>query len=153
MEIQNSQEALFIAVEMERRAVSFYERALVVFHSGSLRGVLQQLRDEEVKHLERFEALMSGEPLQSEQSLLLSVEAAGLLFPGGLLEAARKAAFESRESLIRYAAGQEEIAIEGYQGFAQRCQGEAKEAFLSIAREEEAHLKILRGMLPPEIGA
>lgn len=153
MNITTSREALIVAVEMEKRAVSFYERADMVFEDGAIKGTLRQLKKEELAHQQRFEALIEDEPGKDEVSLLLSAEADGLLFPGGLLEAARKGAFENRESLIRYAMEQEQQAMAGYRGFADLCEGEARATFLAIAREEKQHLDTLEGMLKPGQGA
>lgn len=149
MDIRSSQEALYIAVEMERRAISFYERADMVFSDSKLSPTIRQLWQDEQAHLARFEALLDGQQPPDEQGLLLSAEADGLLFAGGLLAAARQGAFNSRGDLIAYAAAQEEGAVTGYLAFADQCQGEAREAFLSIAREETQHLSTLRQMLQP----
>lgn len=153
MNITTSREALIVAVELEKRAVSFYERADMVFEDGAIKGTLRQLKAEELAHQERFEALLEDEPGKDEQSLQLSAEADGLLFPGGLLEASRKGAFESRESLIRYALEQEQQAMDGYRGFAELCQGEARATFLAIAREEKQHMETLQAMLSGSHGA
>lgn len=152
MNITTSREALIVAVELEKRAVSFYERADMVFEDGAIRALLRQLKAEELQHQARFEALIEEEPGKDELSLLLSAEADGLLFAGGLLEAARKGAFESRASLLKYAIDQEQQAMDGYRGFADLCEGEARATFLAIAREEKQHLDKLEGMLRPGQG-
>ena len=146
----SAQEALFIAVEMEKRAISFYERAQVVFLEAELAAAIGRLQQDERAHLARFEALRGDAGEVDEEKMLLSAEADGLLFSGGLMEAARKGAFQSREALITYAAKQEEGAIRSYQSFARISQGEARGAFLAIAAEEERHLRALRQMMPGE---
>lgn len=143
----SAQEALFIAVEMEKRAISFYERAEMVFADAELTKTISKLRQDERAHLARFEALLGDKQDIDEEKMLLSAEADGLLFKGGLMEAARKGAFQSKEQLIAYAASQEEGAIRGYKAFAELSQGEAKSAFLAIVAEEERHLRALRQMI------
>ncbi len=147
LEIQSAQEALFIACEMEKRAIRMYERMLMLFGDSGREQVLKQLLRDEQNHLNCFTNLRGEDALSGEETLLLSAQASGILFPGGLTEALRRGAVDTPQQLIAYAAGQEETAIQTYADFAAKTSGEASEAFLLIAREESQHLQNLRDML------
>ncbi|MBE5783161.1 MAG: hypothetical protein E7329_07610 [Clostridiales bacterium] len=138
MNVRDAGEALYIASEMERRAIKMYERALLVFGEGPCREPLQAILTEEKSHLARFLSLGAKEP-GFEQAQLLSAQASGLLFSGGLMEAQRKGAFQSVKALYSYAAAEEAVAIERYGAFAAQLDGSAAEAFAAIAEEEKQH--------------
>ena len=148
LNIQSSAEALFIAIEMEKRAVRMYERMLLLFDRQDTLLILRRLLSDEVSHLKRFQAMMGKDTLPGEEALLLSAEASGILFPGGLTEALRHGADASAEALLRFAASQEQIATETYLSFAAACTGSARSAFEEIAAEEGQHLVALQEMQP-----
>jgi len=141
--VKNAQEALFIACEMERRAVKMYQRGAMLF--PHLKEPLQNYEMEERTHLKAFQMMgdkMGGLP--HEDQMLLSAYAASVLFPGGLMEASRENAFSDLASFLNYAAGQEQEAIRRYTAFAEDCADEeAKNMFLAIAHEEEGHYAAL----------
>ena len=138
MNVRDAGEALYIASEMERRAIKMYERALLVFGEGPCREPLQAILTEEKSHLPRFLSLGAKEP-GFEQAQLLSAQASGLLFSGGLMEAQRKGAFASPKALYAYAAAEEKTAIERYGDFAAQLDGDASKAFAAIVLEEKQH--------------
>ena len=138
MNIHDAGEALYIAIEMEKRAIKLYERALTVFGEGPCKEALASILQDEKGHLASFRALGAKEP-GFEQAQLLSAQASELLFSGGLMEAQRKGAFQSVKSLYSYAAVQEAEAIERYGSFAAQLDGGAAEAFRAIAEEEKQH--------------
>ena len=138
MKVQNAGEALYIASEMEKRAIKLYERALMLFGQGPCKEALSAILQDEKGHLASFQALGAQEP-GFEQAQLLSAQAAEVLFAGGLMEAQRKGAFQSVKSLYSYAADQEAEAIERYGSFAAQLDGGAAEAFRAIAEEEKQH--------------
>lgn len=138
--VKNAKEALYIACEMERRAIRMYERgAMVCAHLSRL---LAQFEAEERNHLSRFKEMGASlaPESRSEEGLVLSAYAAQVLFPGGLMEAERENAFADAASFLNYAAAQEAQAIKAYREFAARCRDEsARQMFLAIAGEETAH--------------
>ena len=138
MNVKNAGEALYIASEMEKRAIKLYERALMIFGEGSAREAIAAILKEEKGHLALFQALGAQQP-DFEQAQLLSAQAADVLFSGGLMEAQRKGAFESPRNLYAYAANEEAEAIRRYGAFAAQLTGDAAAAFAAIAREEETH--------------
>ena len=142
--IKNAREALYIACEMERRAVKMYQRGGMV--CPHMKDVLAQYELEERSHLERFtqmgEALGGAAPV--EDQILLNAQAAQVIFAGGLMEAKRENAFDDMASFLAYAAGQEAQAIETYRQFAELSDSaEAREMFLAIASEETVHHDVL----------
>lgn len=145
--IRTPEEALFIACEMEKRAVRMYERMLMLFANPDNKSTLDQLLKDEQGHLKHFQQMLGENTLSGEEALLLSAHGSGILFAGGLTEALRHGGVDTPEKMLAYAASQEEIAIHTYQGFAKRTQGEAAETFLAIAREEQQHLRHLNTML------
>lgn len=143
----NAQEALTIAIQMEKRAIGLYERAQILFSTPKVADALQWLLEEERRHLEVFIKMLGNESTMDEKAQLLSAQAADILHPGGLMAAARERAFEDEHSLIVYAAREEESAVQHYQAFAEACTGEARETFLLIAQEEQEHLHTLNTLL------
>lgn len=138
MNVTNAGEALYIASEMERRAIKLYERALMIFGEGSARDAIAAILAEEKGHLAMFLSLGAQQP-DFEQAQLLSAQAADVLFSGGLMEAQRKGAFNSPQDLYTYAAKEEAEAIRRYGDFAAQLTGDAAAAFSAIVREEEKH--------------
>lgn len=149
MQIKQAREAMFIAVEMEKTAVETYERALWLMsgadrRSEPLYAMLQATLSDEKRHLQRFSSL--AKPLEHEQenTLLLQAQAADVLFPGGLMGAARKGMLDSVEAMMTFAIESERQAAAKYREFADACEDEqAKNALLAIASEEDEHLRAL----------
>lgn len=133
-------EALFLAVQMEQRAISMYERALLVFRIGNLPDILEMLLFDERAHREMFERMLQHEvPVNPERQQLLSAATGDLLFEGGLVGAVREGAFDSAVSLLSYAADEEERAAARYRQFAEIAAGQVKDTFLDIALQEQTH--------------
>ena len=53
LHVQNAGEALYIACEMEKRAIRLYERALVVFADGPCQEAIRAILHDERKHLQQ----------------------------------------------------------------------------------------------------
>ena len=142
-------EALYIALRMEERAISLYERALLVFSLGELKQVMMDLLREEKEHRDSFRRLMDSDEGQPgpERTLLLDDEAGKALFTSGLTGAVREGAFDSGLSLLQYAADEEERAAKRYREFALLARGEARETFLMIAEQEALHLESLTAQI------
>lgn len=146
MEIRGAGEALYIACEMEKRAIRLYERALTVFADGPCQEAIRVILCDELRHLEQF-SHMGAEYPGFERGQLLSAQASRVLFSGGLIEAQRKGAFSSPQELYRFAAEEEEEAIRCYGAFAASLTGSAAAAFTAIQLEEKQHLAKLNGLL------
>jgi len=149
VQISSARDALYIASEMEKRAVKLYERAVMLWPDNAMSQAIKSMLAEEKQHLKHFTALLGDSLPPQADALLLSAYAGGILFEGGLHAAARSGAFDSPQALLRYAAGQEEIAVNCYTRFASQCEAsqEAKAAFLRIAQEESLHLAALNRAL------
>lgn len=146
MQVYGAAEALFIACEMEKRAIRLYERALAVFADGPCQEAIRTILADERRHLARFSE-MGVETPDFERARLLAAQATGVLFSGGLVEAQRKGAFASVLNLYRYAAIEEQEAIARYGAFASQLDGLASAAFRQIETEETGHLKKLNEMI------
>ena len=149
MRIASEQEAMYIACAMESAAVQLYGRAMQVLEGQNrqeeaLYRSVAAMRMEEMSHLQRFRSLYRGLEAESENQLMLAAVADGILFEGGLMGAARQGLLKDVESMLGYAARCEAASVEKYREFARDAQSEeAREALLSIAAEEERHLKEL----------
>lgn len=149
VQISSARDALYIASEMEKRAVKLYERAVMLWPDDAMTRAIEGMLADEKQHYKHFTALMGDILPEQGDALLLSAYAGGILFEGGLHAAARSGAFDSPEALWRYAAQQEQLAVENYTRFAAQCEHapEAKAAFLRIAQEESLHLAALNRSL------
>ena len=150
LQVKSEQEALFLACEMERRAIRVYERGMMLSHDPAIKLLFQRLHGDEKKHLASFSRMGSGslEITDQEQQLLLKSYAAQVLFPGGLMQAQREGALSSLHSLLAFARDNEETAVRCYEEFASSCERvEARDMFLAIAREEQNHLDALEEQL------
>ena len=150
MLIKSGQEALFVAIEMERGAIQLYERALMLADTDddSLKPLRQQLTvmlSDEKQHLLQFQSLYNGLDAGTEERLALSAVASSVLFKGGLMGAVRQGMLKDRESLLNFAAQAEEKAAETYRAFAIACgDKQAADMLDGIAAEEDKHLQTLR---------
>lgn len=151
MLIKSGQEALYVAIEMERGAIQTYKRALLMLSETddpAVKPLLQQLKiilNDEHQHLDQFQMLYRGLDTAVEQQLVLSAVASSVLFEGGLMAAVRQGMLKDRASLLEFATNAEKKAIETYRTFAQTCGDPSAEAVLNtIADEEEKHLHVLR---------
>ncbi|HHT15155.1 MAG TPA: hypothetical protein GXZ86_04690 [Clostridiales bacterium] len=147
VKITSASQALFMAIEMEKRAVSLYERMLILFASSENQALLEHLLADEKRHLIQFEHHLDEQSQSLENTMLLSALADEVLFEGGLNRMLREGVLESNQSLLDYAAQEEQKAIDTYTSYAELCEGDAKEAFLQIAAEEKTHLKVLEKMM------
>ena len=54
LQVTNAQEALTVAIQMEKRAIGLYERAQMLFSTPKVADALQWLLEEERHHLKRL---------------------------------------------------------------------------------------------------
>ena len=149
MVVKNESQALCIAVEMERRAIRVYERALMLAEDPQVRAGITEILSDERRHLQRFSEMRQCHQLDAaEEQLLISSMAAEVLFTGGVMEMKREQALLTIEGLYRYAADSEAGAVRTYAEFAQKCDDPAVRAvFMDIVREESSHLLELKERL------
>ena len=57
MIVRNENQALCVAVEMERRAIGIYERALLLAQDEGVRKGIRDILSDEQDHLRRFTAM------------------------------------------------------------------------------------------------
>ena len=148
MDIRDAGEAAFIACEMEKRAIRLYERALALFADAPCQEAIRAILSDERNHLCQF-SQMGESAAGFERAQLLSAQAGRVLFPGGLVEAQRKGAFDSVRALYAYAAKEERDAVQAYTRFSESLSGSASAAFAAIALEEKRHLNKLNSLLSP----
>ncbi len=146
MVVKNESQALCIAVEMEKRAIRVYERALMLVQDADVQRGIREILGDEKQHLRRFMEMRANHPLpETEEHLLLSAMAAEVLFTGGVMELNREQALQDLLSVYRYAAESEAEAVRTYAEYANQCEDPVvREAFMSIVREESQHLVQLR---------
>lgn len=149
MIVRNQQQALCVAVEMERRAIRVYERALMLATDPQVRAGIQEILQDEQEHFRRFFAMKAAcPPSESEERMLTQAMAAEMLFPGGVMELERAKGLDSLHGLYAFAAESEQDAVDNYMTFAEKCSDPAiAEAFTSIAGEEALHLAELKKKL------
>ena len=145
MVVRDEGQALCVAVEMERRAIRVYERALMLATELAVVEGIKEILGDEKEHLQRFSNMKAKYPVpEEEERLLISSMAAEVLFTGGVMEMRREQALTTLEGLYRYAADSEAGAVETYGNFAGKCNDEkVKETFMAIVREESEHLTVL----------
>ena len=145
MVVKNECQALCIAVEMERRAIRVYERALMLAQDAQVRAGIEEILADERRHLQRFSAMRECRMVdEAEERLLISSMAAEVLFTGGVMEMKREQALTTLEGLYRYAADSEAGAVETYGTFANKCADErVHDTFMAIVHEESEHLSVL----------
>lgn len=150
MQVKSTQEALFIACEMERGAIHLYERALMLLGDQGrdqepIRSQLAYMLADEKQHLAQFQELYTGLDTQMERQLTLAAVASAVLFPGGLMNAVREGLIKDEQSMVAFAANAEQTAARTYRAFADQCtDSRASEMLIGIALEEDKHLRTLR---------
>ena len=149
MVVRNEGQALCVAVEMERRAIRVYERALMLATAPAVIEGIKEILGDEREHLKRFSEMKAQHPVpMDEEKLLISSMAAEVLFTGGVMEMKREQALLTLEGLYRYAADSEAGAVETYGSFAEKCADEkVHDTFMAIVREESEHLTVLLAKL------
>ena len=149
MIVRNEQQALCVAVEMERRAIRVYERALMLVNDPQVRAGIQDILADEKQHLRRFAAMKDARPMaEADERMLTQAMAAEMLFPGGVMEMERAKGLDTLKGLYAFAAESEQDAVENYMAFAEKCADPAiAEAFTAIASEETIHLAELQKKL------
>ena len=145
MVVRNEGQALCVAVEMERRAIRVYERALMLATEPAVVAGIREILADEREHLRRFSEMKESYPVPAEEEkLLISSMAAEVLFTGGVMEMKREQALTTLNGLYRYAAESEAGAVETYGAFASKCQDmKVHDVFMAIVREESEHLTVL----------
>lgn len=149
MVVKNECQALCIAVEMERRAIRVYERALMLATDPAVCQGINEILADERRHLQRFSEMRQCHMVDAaEERLLISSMAAEVLFTGGVMEMKRERALTTLLGLYQYAADSEADAVRTYADFAKKCDDPAVQSvFMDIVREESSHLVELRAKI------
>ena len=149
MVVRNEGQALCVAVEMEKRAIRVYERALMLAADPQVIAGIREILADEKEHLRRFSEMKAEYPVSAdEEKLLISSMAAEVLFTGGVMEMKREQALTTLIGLYRYAAESEAGAVETYGSFAEKCEDQkVHDTFMAIVREESEHLTVLMDKL------
>lgn len=145
MVVRNEGQALCVAVEMEKRAIRVYERALMLATDPAVIAGVKEILADEREHLRRFSEMKAEHPVPAdEEKLLISSMAAEVLFTGGVMEMKREQALTTLRGLYEYAADSEAGAVETYGVFAEKCADvRVHDTFMAIVREESEHLTVL----------
>ena len=142
-----SEDILYIACEMEKRAISLYRRAELLISDEAVLEQIRAIRADEQNHF----ALFSGKRaslLPPLRAALLSSIAAARFHPGALSGMARGHAFSSVQALLLFAMGEERRAIDAY-GHMHKSARDAsvRELLKQVISEEEQHLAALDNTL------
>ncbi len=145
MVVRHEGQALCVAVEMEKRAIRMYERALMLAEDPAVCAGIREMQSDEREHLRRFSEMKAQHLIPAEEEkLMISAMAADVLFSGGVMEMKREQALTTLPGLYRYAADSEANAVETYGGFASKCaDARVRDTFMAIVQEESAHLSVL----------
>lgn len=145
MVVRNEGQALCVAVEMEKRAIRVYERALMLATDPAVIAGVKEILADEREHLRRFSEMKAEHPVPAdEEKLLISSMAAEVLFTGGVMEMKREQALTTLRGLYEYAADSEAGAVETYGSFAEKCADvRVHDTFMAIVHEESEHLTVL----------
>ena len=82
MVVRNEGQALCVAVEMERRAIRVYERALMLAKDPAVIEGIKEILSDEREHLQRFGDMKASYPVpEEEERLLISSMAARCCLP------------------------------------------------------------------------
>ena len=145
LKIQNQNEAMYIACQMERGAVKHYARAMQLMQAMGrenepLYSALKAMLHDEESHLEQFCAFTDCDSISPERQTLLNALMQDWLFKGGLMGAAREGMMEDIPSMMQYAQASEELSARKYRECAEMTDDEAtRQALLAIAAEEDKH--------------
>lgn len=142
MVVNNEREALCVAIEMERRAIRLYERALMLVENEAVHKGIECILKQERMHLKRFMEMQERYPADvQEEKTLMQAMGAEALFPGGVMEMERSKGLTTLESLYSFAAESEQQAVETYLAFGEKCRDDnIGDAFRAIAAEESKHV-------------
>ena len=100
MIIEHQGQALTVAMEMERRAIRTYERALLLAKDEEVRKGIEDILSDERRHLKRFTEMWDKTVNSAEQQVLLQAMVADVLFRGGVTEMAREDALTTLTGLL-----------------------------------------------------
>lgn len=151
-------EGLRIAVEMERRGVKFYRRAVRLTKSVQAAALLEELALEEEQHQRDFAKLLAAqsegrydeaaECYTAEASAYLSAVAAEVVFSGGFMEVGRLGGFENLAAILQSAINSEKNSILFYTELRELTSDPAsRAAFSEIITQEKVHLARLQQQL------
>ena len=139
-------QGLWIALEMERRGLSLYNRAQRIVLDPSLLRILYELEQDEKKHYRDFSKMADAydfDAMTKEEGELLLAQASTFFFPGGLMQAAMGGALSSALALLNEAIAAERDSITFYTRLLELSDDAARSVLQTIIDEERKHLDTL----------
>lgn len=139
-------QGILIALEMERRGMSLYNRAQKIVTDPSLLRILHELEQDERDHYRQFSEMakeFGADPMAKEEGELLLAQASTFFFPGGLMQAAMGGALNSAPALLNEAIAAEKDAIAFYTRLLELSGEASRRALEIIIGEEQGHLEQL----------
>jgi len=131
-------EVLATAMSFERAAREFYS-SLKDRVSKPMRELVQELAEEEARHYALFEQLRSRADVQQHISLRIQTPASDHRF-SDYVQMPKLGDFPDDQSLLQYAMGREQAAMEQYGALAREIPGgPIRELFQYLAEEELSH--------------
>ena len=139
-------QGLWIALEMEKRGLSLYNRAQRIVSDPSLLRMLYELEQDEKRHYQQFSKMAAGfdfNVMTKDEGELLLAQASTFFFPGGLMQAAMGGALSSALSLLNEAITAEKDSIAFYTRLLEHSEETSKAVLQTIFDEEQGHLDTL----------
>lgn len=150
----DDQQAVSIAIEMERRGEEFYRKTARVSKNPEAVALLETLAGDERCHMADFQRLSErlcgdgGCSYDEETGAYLTAIAADIVFPGGLMELIPDGGLHSPEAVLLYAIRSEKDSILFYTELSEHALDEsARGVFTEILRAERGHLARLVHLL------
>ena len=135
-------EILDVAIEFERTARDYYS-GLIPRVSKKIRFLVEELAEEEQRHLDQFTELRNRPDLSQQVQTLVQVPASDGRF-SDCIHLPELGENPDDQSVLQYALGREQAAIEQYQSLAETTPvGPIRELFAFLADEETQHKKEL----------
>lgn len=153
----SDEEALKIAMQIERKGAQFYKMAQGVCDDQNMVKLLKMLEDQELDHAAVFEKYLDeidakkdleDIPYREEANAFLSAIAAEVVFPGGVMASMMNRNLDSVQDVLMHAIQSEKDSILFYQELILNTHMKGYIPTLErIIQEEKSHLFDLRRLL------
>lgn len=132
------QEILLLAVEFERSAERFY-RDLTPRVSKRIRWLVEELAEEEQRHVQLFSELMQRPDIEDQLQQRLATPPSDTRFSDAIHLPDLGEAPDD-QAVLQYALGREQAAMEQYRALAEEAEpGPVRDLFAFLATEETEH--------------
>ena len=135
---QTLSDILELAIAFERSARDFYTE-LIPGVSKQIRYLVEELAEEEQRHVEQFSALLARPDIENQLQALVKTPASNGRF-SDCIHLPELGEAPDDQTVLQYALGREQAAMEQYQSLAENTDpGPIKDLFVFLANEETKH--------------